>query len=514
MTSRATIPVLILAAVLAAAAAPQPVQRGKLTIHEIPVGSFGSADALQSLSMTSDSSHIAILTRKPGPAGMFVVTRDGVPGKEYEWIIRASLNFNRDGSRLAYIVQQGEGMFVVVDEKPGKVYHEIVGSTVLWAPVGERLLYVARKTAGGKLVVVVDGRESREYEQVVHVSFSPDGKRLALIVQEEGQQWIVLDGTDQPKYEAVVPAGLAWSPDGSRLAYVAVAARGTEKKVVVVVDGKEMVECEEASPPVFSPDSKRVAFSVVNAGRMRIHVDGQPGPEYDSVAATPIIFSPDSRRLAYAARRIDPADSRKSRYFYVLDGQEQPAYDQLVRGGALFSPDSREFSFAALRGNRIVFVIRGIEGRDYEDVKMAQYSPDGSRLAYLGLRDGRAYVVVNNRESGPYHTVSSLMFSPDGSRMAYVAQRERTVSVIVNDVPQKEYTGIVPTTLAFSPDGRHLAYQAQRDDTPVIVVNDQEAVEGAPTLRGSRLVFENNNTLRGFIARDLNVLKLRIEIGE
>lgn len=50
----------------------------------------------------------------------------------------------------------------------------------------------------------------------------------------------------------------------------------------MVVDGKAGTEYDDIpSPPIFSPDGKRVAYAAKNGEKWLVVVDGHAGEEYD-----------------------------------------------------------------------------------------------------------------------------------------------------------------------------------------------------------------------------------------
>src|SRR6184192_3401470 len=172
-----------------AQATPKPLT---LTEKATVLGKLIESKDTRALSISNDYNHLAVLTQK---GDKYIVAVDGVPGKEYEWIVGRSLTYSADSKHLAYVVQQSDTMFAVIDGKEGKPYREIASSNVLFAPSGSRYAYYARPKAGGKWIVVIDGVESKEFEQVGNLSFSPDGKRVAFGVEQSGKQFFVLDNT-------------------------------------------------------------------------------------------------------------------------------------------------------------------------------------------------------------------------------------------------------------------------------------------------------------------------------
>ncbi|HYM74830.1 MAG TPA: hypothetical protein VE377_02540 [Candidatus Dormibacteraeota bacterium] len=61
-------------------------------------------------------------------------------------------------------------------------------------------------------------------------------------------------------------------------------------------------------------------------------------------------------------------------------------------------------------------------------------SPDGKRIAYVALRDGKLLVVVDGREGPEYDAIDkgTPVFSSDGKRVAYTAQKGGKWLVVVD----------------------------------------------------------------------------------
>src|SRR6266850_1172274 len=103
-----------------------------LTEKATVLGKLAESKDTRAISISNDYNHLAILMSQK--ADKYVVSVDGMPGKEYEWVVARSLGFSADGKRYAYVVQQGDTMFAVVDGKEGKPYREIASSNVTYAP--------------------------------------------------------------------------------------------------------------------------------------------------------------------------------------------------------------------------------------------------------------------------------------------------------------------------------------------------------------------------------------------
>lgn len=514
MSRTITAPAAALAIILSALSArafAQAKGRVKLTVQETPIGALGAAGETRSVAISRDGRNLAILRKK---GDKFVVSVNGKDQKEYDWILANSLAFTSEPARCAYVVQQEGKMFAVIDGREGKKYHEIVGGDLYAPVVGGRLAYYARNDAKGKRFLVVDEEEGKEYDQVGNLAFSPDGKRIAYGVEAGGKQFFIIDGVPTREHEKVAGGSFVWSPDSKRYAYGAV----REGKVVIVVDGKEESVCDEAGRPVFSPDGQHIAYAVRNGTVWQLILDGRPVKDHQRIFGDTVSFSPDSKRLAYMAGRRDTArlDGKEvtvERRFYVVDGEEMRAYDLLAPNAFVFSPDSRRTAYVGVKNNRYVVVIDGIEGREYEDVRLVQFSPDSRKLAYLARRDNRVYAVVDNAEGLGYHSVGNLIFSSDGKRMAYVAARDKAVFIVADSVEGRNYTNVVPETIAFSPDGRYIAYLAQREDKQFLVIDGEETKEFSGLLRGTGIIFDSPTSLRALIVRDKDVFSMKVDIA-
>jgi hypothetical protein len=220
------------------------------------------------------------------------------------------------------------------------------------------------------------------------------------------------------------------------------------KRFSVVVDGKASAECDDYFGPVFSPDSKRVAYGIRQKGLWSVVLEGNTGAEYGAISS--LVFSPDSKRVAYAA------GTRKS-WMIIVDGQvyaedagrplEMVSIgDPTVKGHGLNS--------SVVSGQHVF-------SHDMAWAPEVSFSPDSKRVAYTaetGEGMKRSRVVVDGNASQGFHRVISPTFSPDGKHIAYVAittlfkSLTPKWSMVVDDQVSAEYTRILASP-TFSSDG-------------------------------------------------------------
>jgi Tol biopolymer transport system component len=353
-----------------------------------------------SVTFCRDGSHLAYgaLINSVFDNNAFVVV-DGKPQGQCERI--SHLSFSPDGKRLAYVADVHMRQRVVLDGKESKDFLWVGAGTGLSSgPVfsldSTRLAYVGLRDLGGyKFFTVVHGPEGQANEIEIRDGgipgppvFSPDGRRLAYAVSRRsssgsGINWrIVVDNREEKAYHALsFPiedfAMPVFSPDSRRLAYSVHYDGPADQRECwrAVVDGREEKEYQagsfglrpgDFSMPLFSPDSKHVAYRAARGGSSSkrdcfIVRDGVEGKHYGETHF--VVFSPDSSHMAYVASAPG---------VMVQDGKEGKKYDRI--GTPVFSPDSRHLAYFAgessvtrAGGNRPWrLVVDGVEGKDYD----------------------------------------------------------------------------------------------------------------------------------------------------
>jgi len=151
-------------------------------------------------------------------------------------------------------------------------------------------------------------------------------------------------------------------PLGARLFWLAVPGRlgrGREQQGTPRREAKETLVAGTdrsrwiADSFAASPDGRHIAY-VVRAlvGGLLVAIDGRPGAGYEAVV-TPI-FSPDSKRVAYEAVQRD-------KRFVVLDGKEGKKHEGLVRGSSVVFDSPVGLHYLARKGNGIYLTDERIE---------------------------------------------------------------------------------------------------------------------------------------------------------
>ncbi len=229
-------------------------------------------------------------------------------------------------------------------------------------------LSISKTHEGGWLVSRGGGAAEGPFDSVYKVLFGA-GHRLALFTlvncsksgaSERCDQSVLLNGDAVP-YPYVQE--LAFSRDGNHMAYVAGARCLSQprrgpcailEKPTLVVDGQELETFEDVRSLVFSPDGKRLGFTVGrncsvarneaglaphrNCAALVNEIDRSGHGTYEAIE--PVIFSFDSQHWAFWARRSTRAELVSDLRIIPLPIQDTSDIHPLV-----FTEDSRSLSY-------------------------------------------------------------------------------------------------------------------------------------------------------------------------
>jgi hypothetical protein len=223
--------------------------------------------------------------------------------------------------------------------------------------------------------------------------------------------------------------------------------------------------------------------------------------------------------MAYAARR-------GPKVLAVVDGIEGKEYDNddqalemdMFRQSYVlrFSPDSQHFAYTARQGGRQFLVLDGAEGKVYDSIWWYEspFSPDSRRTAYLAWAGGKEYVVLDGQECKAYRDAYGLVWSPDSKQIAFKTPTEKGECVVVGGAEGRPYDRILMLT-GFSPDSRHFAYVALRPvgngcSADSVVVDGNEAATFDTVVR---LQFDGPDRLSGLAKNQGKFVRFEIRAG-
>lgn len=393
------------------------------------------------LAVSPDARRVAYAAKRDGKE--FVIV-NGRAGKLYDDIYSWP-SFSPDGKHLVYVANQGQKKLLVIDGNEVGGYEDY--GQVLFSPDGKRWAYIGIRQ--GYKYVVIDGVEGKARKEMSHLPlfFSVDGKHLAY----EADDYIVIDGVEQKLLGNIL--GIPWvlSPDGTRTAYRVENLFNEPRDqpdLYPVIDGVLIRKHCVGSSFVFSPDSKHVCYDAFyrndKTGRIDtqcIVIDGIEGKRYNNILSTPV-FSPDSKRLAYIA-------GRDSQQIVVIDGSQEGDYKQIRDDSLVFSPDSQRLAYVASgTGKRWVVIINGSEGETYDDIGAdgVIFGPDSTRFAYTSKKAGKWFVISDIGESKSYDHIGpgTITFDTSSTHLAWAAGIAGKWVIVVDGFESREYDSLLP----------------------------------------------------------------------
>jgi dipeptidyl aminopeptidase/acylaminoacyl peptidase len=377
--------------------------------------------------------------------------------------VRQSAVLSPDGRHVAYI-QSGAGQRVVVDGKEQKPYDQVAG--LEFNHDGSRLAYAAKRD--DRWYVVVDGRESPGYRRVGVPHFNADGTRLAHVaLLDVDKRTVVVNGQAGQPYDVISAGLIEFSPDGSRMAYGGV----RDGKCYLIVDGDETGPFDDLGTRTgyqFSSDNARLAFVALVGENLHVILDGRRSPPAYDVGD--LVFSPDGKQVAYTAQ-----EAKDGPWFVFQNNEKQGPYQTIGDKSLRFSPDSSRLAYSAQTEGRWTAVVDRQPGEPHDGIAEMRFSPDGKRLAYV-VQDGETEaVVVDGKLERCCDAIGggSLVFSPDSRTLGYIARSGYARFVVIGGMRKPRYTMVA--YLNFSSDSRYYAYIALDNTGAFTVVDDLRA---------------------------------------
>lgn len=242
----------------------------------------------------------------------------------------------------------------------------------------KKFTIVSMNADGSKRTTLTTGEDME-----VDPALSPDGKRIVFIsVKKDDQKSDVcvmnVDGTGRRtilKGEgdrfAMSPV---WSPDGRRIAYTV----PKDGVIVMDADGKNGKTLGGGILADWSPDGKQILYTAFAMGDSTIHVmdaDGKNARKLVDGAAMPGAYSPDGKRLVYMGSPDGPR-VRPCIFTADVDGanarqltSEEKATDLFPR----WSPDGRHIYFTRVTGldrppGRAVIHVMDADGKNVKEL--------------------------------------------------------------------------------------------------------------------------------------------------
>jgi TolB protein len=273
------------------------------------------------------------------------------------------------------------------------------GFVPTWSPDGERVAFVSPQAPNHLYVIDQDGTNLHSLAQHVYwrdsLSWSPDGKYIAYIsdntFEDDGYSKLYVvslnEGTVQLSGRTGYHSDPVWSPDSKNIAFVVSIELDSTIYVVNVNNHEQQILVEGGlhQHPVWSPDGKQIAFSVRNKDDMNIHVVNADSSNEHILAddnGLNIVpeWSPDGSRLSF----ISIGDNNEWQIYLIdADGtnlQLLVDVDATSINSPVWSPDSNRIAFIADTPTGNDIWITNVDGRNlqnlgYEAYQQVRWSP-------------------------------------------------------------------------------------------------------------------------------------------
>lgn len=391
---------------------------------------------------------------------------------------------SQGGKHVAYLVNEKNEQWMVIDGKPGKRYEkcrplDLFADRIFFGD--GRTIYVGDR--GDKQVVVVDGVEIGSYDSVAFKdgqSYVREGDNDFSFIAGIAKPTLVVNGKEAftPKIfwggnnatrVLIIGPQVAWSEQDNKAPFAE----------TVHINGK----------PITVPGATAIAssLSMHRSGAYgyllrRIGAKGEPeiyrfvinGEPTQPYAETGFMvgFSADGKHHAYAARQA------KGPWKVIVDGKEHDLPAKPYAGDVQVSLDGSHWAIQVETGKDMRGIVHDgkmvAQGKSFIGTLL---SADGKHLAVVveerdATGEQTELVIADGVAHKKYHSVSSLTFSADG-RLAYVARRgHKGKSVVVVDGKEEKDYGDIPTsigpiqwgTLNWGADGRTLSYVARQEE--------------------------------------------------
>ncbi|MDQ3749898.1 MAG: serine/threonine-protein kinase [Acidobacteriota bacterium] len=341
-------------------------------------------------------------------------------------------------------------------------------SSPMFSPDGKRLAFATYDIGGSEIwTISADGKDmwrivANEYPKALFDPiYAPDGKTL-FFSGGSSNSWALRKISISPASGAatgeqieLLDTGstlykhLRLSPDGSRLVYTALSLRSNLWSLPLSSANDEATAppmllthdtAYRKSPPSFSPDGRKIAFTRLNTGTnielCLMDADGQNQTQISTLQQYGISgWLPDGNQVAF----LRSQGEKKVLSAVALDTGRELALLEINQNAesVRISPDGKRLVFSSNKSGTVNIWTISIEGGEARaltfDKELAGYpcwSPDGKTLGFQIKRGNDTHIGVISSDGGEITQLTfdkgqswAHSFSPDGDKIVFAGFR-------------------------------------------------------------------------------------------
>lgn len=195
-------------------------------------------------------------------------------------------------------------------------------------------------------------REGALYDEILYHTFGPDGVSIAYLGAREGKRFLVLNEKEELLPDGDLPNPAVVRPDGKGAGIILATKDGFSLYQAFTGDGLQKKKYQEAGGLIYNRDGSRYAYLARRNKRVFMVVNGKEGQVFDMIV-TPM-FSPDDKFLVYRARK----DGK--RFVVVADAngktiKEHSSYEQVYQ--QVFTDDGKSVAYGVKDGHKLIWKV-------------------------------------------------------------------------------------------------------------------------------------------------------------
>lgn len=408
--------------------------------------------------------------------GQWRAVVNGKSGPLMDSTFTSTLKYSADGNHIAYAGSQDGKTTVYLDGKPVGTYDEIHSESFAFNANGQ-LGFIAG--VNQTYFAVVDKKRYGDFARINREQplFSPDGKRFAVAGATDEEAWAVIDGQKTQSCSAI--GSIDFTDDSQHTAYGVTQQIDGKWIQSMIFDGiRQVVDGRCASPPFMRSNGKPFfryeldgewyliddkekygpfdgffdnysmvgetvgLFAGVRNKKVRVYVDGKPGPSFDHIGAGGALVAPRTEAVAYAGvTKSEQADQVQ----IVHNCKSGIAFNAVGAGSIKFSSNGQRLCYIGINGNGSQVVLNEATDSSCEPtvtygptcdkiLGIPTFSEDGRHLAYICVEGAAQRMIIDGKKDPPVDQIAADSEQFKKQEFSYVALEGSKLIVVTHSL--------------------------------------------------------------------------------